>query len=121
MRSQEREKVRMECLRSVDRRMGAKSLIWEREEKRGSVAFVGLHPYPAAVTLHHFLADGQPDTGAGKFGAGMQPFKDSEYLFVKLLRNTDAVIADRKTPESGMLFRRDTNQRWRFTAVFQGI
>src|ERR1700688_4251477 len=70
----------------------------DREAKRGSASRRRLDPNAPAVPFDDFLANGQTDTRAGILGLGMKPLKDHEDAVGVLLRDADAVIANRDLP-----------------------
>src|SRR5262245_6953500 len=73
-------------------------------ERRTFTGF-GLNPYPPAMVLHYFLADGETDAAARVLLAGVQALENYENRLRIFGTNTDSVIGYRKYPLAVLLLR----------------
>src|SRR5256885_6163573 len=70
----------------------------EREVKRRALLRCGLHPDPAAVTLHNLLADGEPQARARVLVLPMQALEDDEDPLEVLWVDADPVVPHAEQP-----------------------
>src|SRR6185503_2444023 len=85
----------------------------QREIEARAIAGAGLDPDAPAVALDHFLADGEPDAGAGILALVEQPLEHHEDALEVLRLDADAVITNFKSPFLGRFFDADVNARHR--------
>jgi hypothetical protein len=96
-------------------------LLGNGEEKGGAPAFLRFHPEAAAMTFHNFLADGQPDAGAGILRPAVQALKNHEDALLVSRSDADAVVPDCKPPGAVVFLGRDLDNRRLLAAKLEGI
>src|SRR2546427_1058003 len=86
-----------------------------------TTALLRCDPYSSAILLDDFAADGQADSVARIFGAGVQPLKYDKDILAILRRNADAVVGNGEYPFVLLPLSGDLNLRSFWPAKFNGI